>query len=210
MQKLLAAKTREELIELVMRLIKDYPQIAQLLREEEQLVRGQVEPLVRSLRKEIHRLTNEPAWRNHWDQEGSVPDYSHVEQQFQALFDAGYYDHLLELGDELWRLGSEQVEASDDDGETASTITDCLEIVLKAVPRSSLPRPRQLAWIMERLLVDEFSLLNRERRSSKRVSSPPRIGGEWQPSLKHGCPPCRPPSQRIIPPPFVVEQWLIA
>jgi len=159
MQKLLAAKTREELIDLVIRLIKDFPQIAQFLREEEQLVRGQVEPLVRSLRKEIRRLTNEPAWHNHWNQDGSVPDYSHVEQQFQALFDAGYYDHLLELGDELWRLGTEQVEASDDDGETASTITDCLEIVLRAVPLSSLARPRQLAWVMERLLVDEFSLL---------------------------------------------------
>nr|WP_321465796.1 SWIM zinc finger family protein [uncultured Desulfobulbus sp.] len=159
MQKLLAAKSKEELIELVMRLIKDDPRIAQSLREEEQLVRGQVDPLVRALRKEIHRLTNEPAWRNHWNQEESVPDYSHVERQFHALFDAQYYDHLLDLGDELWRMGTEQVEASDDDGETASTIIDCLKIVLKAVPLSSLPRHRQLAWVMERLLVDEFSLL---------------------------------------------------
>ena len=158
-RKLLQGESREALIDMLVRLARLYPVIEQYLREEEQLARGQVDPIVRALRKEIRTLTDEPAWRNHWNQEGSVPDFSHVRRQFQALFDAGYFDLLLDVGDELWRLGTDQVETSDDAGETADNITDCLEIVLKAVTRSSLSRSQQVLWVVERLLIDEFALL---------------------------------------------------
>lgn len=159
-RKLLEGKTREELVDLLVNLAKIHPDIEQSLRESEQLCRGQVAPLVRALRKEILHLTSEPAWRNHWNNEGSVPDYSHVQRQFEAFFAAGHFDELLELGDLLWREGSEQVEQSDDDGESATDIGECLEVVVAAVPKSSLPRPQQLLWLIQRRLSDEFGLLD--------------------------------------------------
>ncbi len=159
LHKLLADKSREEMIALLAQLVRIHPDIEQFVRESEQLRTGQVVPVLRSLRKEINRLTDEPAWRNHWNQEGSVPDYSHVQRQFQALLDAGHYDHLLDLGDDLWHKGSDQVGESDDDGETASALGDCLKIVLKAIPHASLSRSRQLLWVIERRLDDEFGLL---------------------------------------------------
>ncbi|MDD2463336.1 MAG: SWIM zinc finger family protein [Desulfobulbus sp.] len=158
-QKLLEGKSREALIDILQHLARIYPRVEQYLREGEQLACGQVESIVRALRKEIHFLTDEPAWRDHWNQEEEVPDYSHVRRQFQALFDAGHYDQLLDLGDDLWRRGSEQVATSNDDGETAENITECLEIVLKAVNQSSLSRAHQLSWIIDRMLADEFVLL---------------------------------------------------
>ncbi len=159
-RKLLEGKSREELLTLFVSLAKDYPEIELRLREAEQLRSGQIDPLVRSLRKEIRQLTSESSWFSHWNNEGSVPDYSHVRQQFQALFDKGHADHLLELGDELWRLGTEQVEHSDDEGQTLGALSECLEIVLQAVPKSSLTRSGQLLWVIDRLLADEFSLLD--------------------------------------------------
>ncbi len=160
LRKLLEGKSREELVDLLVNLARIHPDIEQTLRESEQLCRGQVAPLLRALRKEIAHLTSEPAWCNHWNNEGSVPDYSHVQRQFEALFAAGHFDELLELGDLLWREGSEQVEQSNDDGQTATDIGECLEVVVAAVPKSSLPRPQQLLWLIERRLIDEFGLLD--------------------------------------------------
>lgn len=159
-RKLLAAKSREELLELFVTLAVEYPAVERALLETEQCKSGRIDPLVRSLRREISALTSEPAWSSHWSGERGIPDYSHVRRQFAALLAAGHADALLELGDELWRQGSEQVEQSDDDGETGEAIAQCLDIVLRALPRSSLPQAEQLLWVIDRLLEDEFGLLH--------------------------------------------------
>jgi len=159
-RKLLAAKSREELLELFVTLAVEYPAVERALLETEQCKSGRIDPLVRSLRREISALTSEPAWSSHWSSERGIPDYSHVRRQFAALLAAGHADVLLELGDELWRQGSEQVEQSDDDGETGEAIAQCLDIVLRALPRSSLPQAEQLLWAIDRLLEDEFGLLH--------------------------------------------------
>ncbi len=159
-RKLLADKSREELLDLLVALAKEYPEVKRTLQEAEQLRSGQMEPILRSLRKEIKKLTGEPAWYSHWDNEGSVPDYSHVRRQFQALLDKGHADELLELGDELWRLGTDQVEQSDDEGRTQDALSECMDIVLQAVAKSSLPRSRQLLWVIDRSQEDEFSLID--------------------------------------------------
>lgn len=156
LRKLLDAKSREELVALAI----DYPEVERGIFEDEQLRSGRVDPLIRSLRKEIKNLASEPAWQNHWNDEGSIPDYSHVRQQFKTLLAAGHADALLDLGDELWREGTEQVEQSDDEGETENALSDCLDIVLEAVPQSSLSKPEQLLWVIDRLLEDEFGLLH--------------------------------------------------
>lgn len=158
-RKLLVEKSREELLELMLELAGDYPEVERRILEAEQLESGRIDPLVRSLRKEINSLTTEPAWYNHWKHEGNVPDFTHVREQFRALLNKGYADVLLQLGDELWQQGSEQVEQSDDEGATGRALGECLEIVLQAVPRSTLTPPRQLLWVIDRLLEDEFSLL---------------------------------------------------
>lgn len=158
--KLLAAKSREELLELVVALVGRFPEVERLILEAEQLRSGCIDPLIRSLRREINKLTSEPAWYNHWKHEGNMPDYSHVQDQFQALLALGHGDALLELGEELRRKGTAQVEQSDDEGETGRAIAACLQVVLQAVPKSSLPRPQQLLWVIDRLLEDEFSLLH--------------------------------------------------
>ncbi len=176
-RKLLSGKSREELLDLMVTLAKDYPEIERRLLEAEQLRSGQIDPLVRSLRKEIKKLTDEQAWYSHWNNEGSVPDYSHVQQQFKALLDKGHVDELLELGDELWRLGTGQVEQSDDEGLTMGALSECLEIVLQAVPKSSLPRSGQLLWVIERLLADEFSLLE---SGEEILRAPMYVESDWR------------------------------
>ena len=158
--KILEKLSKEDLVQMLIGFAGRYPEIELGILEKEQLATGRVEKLVSSLRREIRKLSNEPAWRNHWNGEGSLPDYSHVLEQLKALAATGHADAVLELGEELWTRGNQQVAESHDEGETASAIGECLEVVLRAVPKTSLTPPEQLLWVIDRMLEDEYSLLD--------------------------------------------------
>jgi len=159
LRKIFEGMDREELVALLIDLSGRYPEIERGLLEKEQLATGRVDKIVRSLRREIREVTAEPAWRNHWNDEGNLPDYSHVREQLQTLLESGHADAVLQLGEELWTRGNTQVEQSHDEGDTATEIAECMEVVLAAVPQTSLTPPQQLMWVIDRVLDDEFSLL---------------------------------------------------
>ncbi len=166
--KILEDKSREELLNLLVDLSGQFRNVRQHIIENEQLASGQVDKLVRALRSEIRDLTAEPAWYNHWRGEGSLPDFSHVEEQLRALAGQSHSDAVLQLGAELWTRGNAQVEQSDDEGQTAMAIASCLEAVLAALPQSSLSPPKQLLWVIDRALEDEYSLLDGAEKFLKR------------------------------------------
>lgn len=158
-ESILAGKRRDELLALLIDLAADFPEVARRIRDAAQLETGQIDKLVRSLRREIRNLTAEEAWSDHWKGGGNLPDYSHVGKQLRALLDKGHADAVLELGAELWDRGNEQVGQSHDEGETASAIADCLAIVLQALPGTTLSPPEQLLWLIDHEIDDDFSLL---------------------------------------------------
>ncbi len=157
--KILTDKSREELLDLLTDLCGRFSDVRRHIVETEQLVSGQVDKLVRALRSEIRELTAEPVWYNPWKGEGNLPDYTHLEEQLRALADRGHADAVLQLGSELCTRGTAQVEQSDDEGETAIAIAACLDIVMTALPQSSLSPPEQLLWVIDRALEDEYSLM---------------------------------------------------
>lgn len=157
--KLLADKSRDELQSLLVELVGEFPEVARKIREMGQLETGQVDPLVRSLRKEIRKLTSQDAWYDHWKHRGNLPDYAHLEKQLQALLNNGNADAVLVLGEELFTRGIEQVEQSNDDGMTAEALSACLKIVLHALPQTVLTPVEQLLWLVERELADQYDLL---------------------------------------------------
>lgn len=166
--KMLENRNHDELLQLLIDLSARFPEVQQFIIETEQLASGQVDKLVRALRSEIRNLTAEPAWYNHWRGEGSLPNYSHLEDKLRALADQGYADAVLQLGEELWTKGNSQVEQSDDEGETAMAIASCLDVVTAALPHSSLSPPEQLLWLIDRSLEDEYSLLDGAEKAFER------------------------------------------
>jgi len=151
---------RGQLVEFVLGLVKEYPEIGRKIEEEEALKAGHINKIVKSIRAEIEALTSEPAWANYWSGESSIPDYSGVRKRLQALLDSGHADEVVKLGQELWRLGNEQVGSSDDEGETGSQISECVEVILQAVTKSSLSPRDQILWIIDTHLSDEYDLLD--------------------------------------------------
>jgi uncharacterized Zn finger protein len=147
-----------ELTTYILELADRYPDVARELKNRAVLARGDTAALVRQARKEIRRLTAEPAWRNHWTDEGELPDYSGLRVLLQQLRQGGQADALLELGESLFESGLAQIEMSHDEGETASGIADCLEVVFAAVPESSLPDARKLLYVIDMVLRDGYEI----------------------------------------------------
>jgi uncharacterized Zn finger protein len=154
----LEGQTKEQWITLVKDLSERYPSVRKDLQDRENLSKGSVKRIVGSVRKEIQELSSEPGWRNHWNHEGYVPDYSGVKNRLESLLENGHADEVVTLGKELLEAGIRQVEMSDDEGETGNEISSCLNIVFQALPQSSLSPVDQMLWVIDAELKDEHEL----------------------------------------------------
>jgi uncharacterized Zn finger protein len=157
-QTILQKKKKSELLAMLVDYAGRFPEVRQNILETDQLQSGDIKKLVHSLAAEIDEVTQEDAYYNSWRDEGSLPDYSHIQQQLAALLSMGHADEVVELGRQLWEQGSEQVGQSHDDGETADEVAYCMEIVFKAVAASSMSAPEQLLWYIDVSLEDDYSL----------------------------------------------------
>jgi uncharacterized Zn finger protein len=154
----LEQQTQPQLLSLLKDLAQRHPEVQQFLQDRHNLSAGAVPKLVKSLRAEIAALSAEPGWRHHWSGEGAIPDYSRVRDRLEALLAQGHADAVVEVGTELLAAGTRQVEMSDDEGETGEEIAFCLDIVFRALPRSSRAHAEQMRWAVEADLADEYEL----------------------------------------------------
>ncbi len=158
LQAFLKQQTKAELVALIEDLAGRHPTVRETLEDLHDLSRGTVKRIVTALRREIHELSAEPGWRNHWSGEGFIPDYSGVRDRLEALLAEGHADEMVSLGKELLEVGKNQAEMSHDEGETAAEISSCLDVVFQALPQSSLPAAEQILWAVDAQLEDEREL----------------------------------------------------
>ncbi len=154
----LEQQTKEQLVTLVEELSGKYSSVREDLQDRQNLSTGSVKKIVAAVRKEIHELSSEPGWRNHWNNEGYIPDYSRVKGRLESLLAKGHADEVVSLGKELFEAGIRQVEMSHDEGETGTEISSCLEVVFQALPQSSLSPVEQMLWVIDAELEDEYEL----------------------------------------------------
>jgi len=154
----LERQTKPELLALLKDLAQRYPDVRQFLQDRHNLSVGAVPKLVKAVRAEIAALSEEPGWSNHWNDEGSIPDYSRVRDRLEALLAQGHADAVVDVGAELLEAGMRQVEMSHDEGETGEEIASCLDIVFRALPHSSRSPADQMCWAVEADLSDDYEL----------------------------------------------------
>ena len=168
----LQEQTKEQLMALIKDLSERHPSVREDLEDRQNLSKGSVKRVVAAVRKEIHELSSEPAWRNHWNDEGHVPDYSRVKNRLESLLAKGHADEVVSLGRELFEAGIRQVEMSHDEGETGTEISSCLEVVFLAIPQSSLSPVEQMLWVIDAELKDEYELCYGSESFWKRKHKP--------------------------------------
>ncbi len=155
---LLNEMTKSELVKMIHGFVERYPAVASQLKDIVQLRTGDVDSLTARLRRDIREVSSEPAWRNHWDGEGYTPDYSGIRDRLEALLAAGHADAVLALGKELIECGTDQVEMSDDEGETAMEVIGCIAVLPRALAASSMPEADRLLWALDAVLNDHLDL----------------------------------------------------
>lgn len=154
----LKGHTKAELIGMLEELTEQHPEVGKALRDRRDLANGEPARLVRAVRSEIDALSSEPAWSNSWTGEANIPDYSGVRERLEALLSAGHADEVVSLGKKLMEAGKEQVEMSNDEGETATEIAECMVVVFQALPQSSMSPSEQMLWAIDAELSDDYGL----------------------------------------------------
>lgn len=154
----LEQQTRAQLIALLEELAERHAAVREALQDRCELATRDVARLVQTVRRDIAELSAEPAWSNDWDDEGSVPDYSRVQERLEALLAQGHADEVVTLGEELLEAGTQQVEMSQDEGETAEAIGACMAVVFRALAQSSHSPVEQMLWAIDAELENEYNL----------------------------------------------------
>lgn len=156
----LKAMTKAQLIEWAMGVLGVHPSVFDSLPGATLPGEIAVDKAVARLRQQIRKTGDERGWQDYWDSDGYTPDYSPIQKQLEKLLGGGHIEAVLELGEELFSLGITQVGESDDQGETASEIVGCLEVVFAAMCKSQRPTAQRMIWFWDKLLEDDYGLLD--------------------------------------------------
>ncbi len=158
-RKHIGAKSREELVALVWSLTERFPELREEFRDRIALGEGDVDRLVTEARKELRRVASEAGWSNSWTGEGNTPDYSRLKHRLERLVELGHPDAVVRLGPEILALGMEQIEQSNDEGETAEALGECMPVIFQATAASTLAPARKLLFAIDAHLLDEFDVI---------------------------------------------------
>ena len=154
----LEKQSKKELVDFILALAQEHPRISELLADRSNLKQGNISPIREAIRRDIEAL--EPDWQD-YDPFDADTDFAHIAERLAALLDAGYADDVVELGETFLQLAPKRYEYSHyDDWEIASGIAECLNIILKALSRSSLPPTEQLLWYIDAELKDEYGIFD--------------------------------------------------
>jgi len=154
-------KTKAQLTDMVMELAQRHASVREDLRDRLQLADGSVNSMVKAIRKDIHYLGQEPVMYDYWHDEhdeADGPDFSRIEERLESLLSGGYYDEVISLGKDLLEAGTEQVEMYHDDGFVSEQIAECMAVVFRALPGTSLEPAEQMAWAVDVELADQYDL----------------------------------------------------
>jgi len=184
-RKHIEAKSREELLELVWSLTGRFPELREEFRDRIALGKGDVDRLVTEARKEIRRVASEAGWQSSWTGEGQTPDYSRVKHRLERLLELGAPDAVVRLGPEIMTLGFEQIGQSNDEGETAEAVGECMPVIFQAVASSSLSPARKLLFSIDAHLQDEYDVIN---DSAKFILEAPIEPSAWSEVADHLAP----------------------
>jgi uncharacterized Zn finger protein len=156
----LQSRPAGELVELLLRFALEHDAIGEQLDELITLQTADVDSLVKQARREIRERTSEEIDSRTWGPTGGVlPDFSKLRGRFEALFRAGQYEVLVDLGRELFDNAQGQIEESrGDEGQTSAAIRECLAIAYDALIESSRRPVDKVLWAIDMRNDDGFDL----------------------------------------------------
>ena len=153
----LKKQTKAQLIELLDELTKAFPDVREFLEDRRNVRSGNADTLLKAIRKEIADIREEPDW-DEYEREYQPVSFNRLKTYLQALLLAGHADEAIPLGKELINAVNFALETYDMDGDIFDEVAACMEIVIQALPASSLSSYEKLAWAVDMDLGDSYEL----------------------------------------------------
>ena len=153
----LKKQTKAQLIELLDELTKAFPDVREFLEDRRNVRSGNADTLLKAIRKEIADIREEPDW-DEYEREYQPVSFNRLKTYLQALLLAGHADEAIPLGKELINAVNFALETYDMDGDIFDEVPACMEIVIQALPASSLSSYEKLAWAVDMDLGDSYEL----------------------------------------------------
>ena len=120
-----------------------------------------IKDLLHETRQAISTATE--GWYNPWERDGGcdeMPDYSEVLDCFKELKKAGEWRELMYLAKKLKKRGERQAEQSHDEGEIASQVSECMDVVVEAVMKQGdMDVLEKLKWDEDLRDKDDYGIL---------------------------------------------------
>lgn len=140
----LSKRTKSELIHLLIELARDDRTIEREI-ELRFPVKMSADALIEATRQAIVDATAYDSRQANHNFDYDYAAYETVARNFTQLLDMGELDAVMILALELMRMGSEQVEMSDE-GLMSEDLEDCLWVAIEAVANSSLADQEIIEW----------------------------------------------------------------
>ena len=151
----LEKQTKAQLVELLDELTRAFPDVREFLEDRRKVRSGNASVLLKAIRKEIADIREEPDW-DEYEREYQPMSFNRLKTYLQALLLAGHADEAIPLGKELINAVIFALETYDMDGDIFDEASACMEIVVRALPASSLSSSEQLIWAVDMDLADEY------------------------------------------------------
>ena len=166
LRKALAKRTKNELVDVLVKLARDDRNVLRQLDARFELEAPPRELAV-ATRQAIADATDfdERDINRNFDYDYAA--YDAVKRHLSRLVDLGQLRLAMELSLELMAQGSYQVEASDE-GLMTDDIEDCLKVVIQAVRNCDLPTSELIAWCRDMLQKDRVGFICEKELKSLR------------------------------------------
>jgi len=159
LQEYLEKLEKPELIEILTTFAKKDNMLGRYLKDRQTLASENPERVIGGIYSELDELWRELKSSDFWAYEGEeMPDFSKVQVRLESLLDSGHPDELLDIGKELMDRYKEIEEY--EEGDIGTQISDCMDVVFRALSQSALPAHEKMLYALEIELKDDYSILN--------------------------------------------------
>ncbi len=153
----LEKQTKAQLVELLDELTDAFPDVREFLEDRRKVRSGSASTLLKAIRQEIADIREEPDW-DEYEREYQPMSFNRLKTYLQALLIAGHADEAIPLGKELINAVNFALDNYDIEGDIIDEVPACMEIVIRALPASSLSSSEKLIWAVDLELADSYEL----------------------------------------------------
>lgn len=160
LRKYLEKLEKPELIEILVAFAKKDSLLGVYLRDRQKLASENSAEIIGGIYSELDELWRETRDYDYWSYENeNVPDFSDLQVRLESLLDSGHPDELLDIGKALMDK-CDGIAEYDEEGEIGTKVSNCMDVVFKALSQSSLPVHEKMLYALEIELKDNYNILD--------------------------------------------------